>query len=211
MEDDIERFGPKLELLGQTKVGPMTVLAFGGSVLDYHGDAIVNAANTGGITGFGVDEQINRAGGNELKEARKAFGGIPTGTCKSTTSFQHTSVKWIIHAVGPVLRENAMSKESLGEKMNQLTAAYKNSLIEASRLNCHDIGFCLLSCGVFRGSVPMETCISHGLRGVYQFYQRSLWEDTQILPSCIGFVAYTKEEQTALKSVIENAQLDNPT
>jgi hypothetical protein len=32
--------------------------AVAGSVLDFEGDAIVNAANEGGVTGFGLDGRI---------------------------------------------------------------------------------------------------------------------------------------------------------
>lgn len=53
-----------------------------GSILDYVGDAFVNAANEGCTGGFGVDEQVNKAGGYELKEARKLFGGCKTGDAK---------------------------------------------------------------------------------------------------------------------------------
>jgi O-acetyl-ADP-ribose deacetylase (regulator of RNase III) len=48
---------------------------------------MVNAANSGGITGFGVDELVNRAGGNEIKDGRRIFHGIPTGIAKSIPSF----------------------------------------------------------------------------------------------------------------------------
>ena len=42
-----------------------TIKAIAGSLLDFTGDAIINAANTGGVTGFGIDETINRAAGDD--------------------------------------------------------------------------------------------------------------------------------------------------
>ena len=38
-----------------------------GSLLDYEGVAIVNEANTGGVSGFGVDKMVNRAGDSNEK------------------------------------------------------------------------------------------------------------------------------------------------
>lgn len=58
-----------------------------------------------------------------------------------------------------------MTKDSLPQKLEQLSAAYENSLAEAARLKCQDVAFCLLSCGVFRGNVDLETCIRQGIRG----------------------------------------------
>jgi len=83
--------------------GNTAVIIAAGSILDYTGDAFVNAANEGCTGGFGVDEQVNRAGGYALKEARKLLGGCPTGEAKVTESFEHRKVKHIIHAVGPGL------------------------------------------------------------------------------------------------------------
>ena len=79
----------------------------GGSVLDFTGDAFVNAANEGCTGGFGVDEMVNQSGGAELKEARKKLGGCKTGDAKTTPSFAHTKTAWIVHAVGPVYRINS--------------------------------------------------------------------------------------------------------
>src|SRR4051794_7034696 len=50
-----------------------------GSVIDFSGDCIVNAANTKGIGGGGVDGAINDAGGSRFIEARIAFPEIEPG------------------------------------------------------------------------------------------------------------------------------------
>lgn len=86
-QDDLS-FGGKLAVLVKRELNtdhcPAAVAilcGLAGSILDYKGDAIVNAANTGGVTGSGIDEMINRAGGLPLKQPRKALGRIPTGAC----------------------------------------------------------------------------------------------------------------------------------
>ena len=77
-----------------------------GSVVEYSGTAIVNAANEGCIGGGGVDGAVNRKGGEALIEARVALpivsGGsirCPTGQSK-TTSAGDLECQWVIHAVG---------------------------------------------------------------------------------------------------------------
>lgn len=66
------------------KVRPVKWFSFGenndsmfvvsqGSVVDFEGDAIVNAANEGGLGGGGVDGAINAVGGEALYQARKAL------------------------------------------------------------------------------------------------------------------------------------------
>ena len=63
-----------------------------GSVVEYTGTAIVNAANEGCLGGGGVDGAITAAGGEALHAAREALpvldGGIrcPTGQSKLTTA-----------------------------------------------------------------------------------------------------------------------------
>jgi O-acetyl-ADP-ribose deacetylase len=130
----------------------------GGSVLDFKGDAFVNAANTGGVTGFGLDEMVNRAcGAAEIKAVRKTFNGIPTGSAKSTSSFAHTNVRFVIHATGPVFRDNRMDKDtSIDDLYVLLQQTYEAALTEATRLGCKDLAFCLLSAGVFRGEEPAD-------------------------------------------------------
>ena len=85
---------------------PCTLVLAAGSILEYTGDAFVNAANEGCVGGFGVDEMVNRSAGHALRRVRQTLGGCPTGEAKLTASFDHTRVAHIIHAVGPVYRIN---------------------------------------------------------------------------------------------------------
>ncbi len=93
---------PRLRELRRVRLPTGTDFVFaGGSVLDFKGDAMVNAANEGCVTGGGVDGAVNDSGGRMLVAARKKLGGCPTGQAKITGSFGHTNTMRIIHAVIP--------------------------------------------------------------------------------------------------------------
>ena len=113
-------------------------------------------------------------------------------------------MQWIIHVVGPLLRENALSSETTEEKLEQLANAYRYCMQESSRLQCKYIAFSLLSCGVFRGNVDLEVCITIGLQGIIAFLQH---DSKKGYPTTICFVAYTVDEQDALKRAIQKVDL----
>ena len=150
-----------------------------------------------------------------MKEARKAFQGISIGEAKFTPSFDHNKVRYVIHAVGPVFRDNALNQDPIEIKYGQLRSAYRNALRCAYELQCDSIAFCLISAGVFRGSVPLETIISLGIEGIFDFYRDDATNDfppseevvsssAKSLPSKIFLCAYTVEEQQALELVVSN-------
>jgi len=149
-----------------------------------------------------VDEQVNRAGGFELKQARKLLGGCPTGQAKVTESFDLKTVKHIIHAVGPVYRlKFGMSpdedhSEFLEQKDPLLVSAYKASLSCAKDLGVATLGFTLLSAGVFRGERPLQDILHIGLKTVVNNCYDGLKEVTM--------VAWTKEEQDAMVELADD-------
>ena len=197
----------------------------GGSVLDFVGDAFVNAANEGCVTGFGVDEWVNKSGGFKLKEARRKLGGCPTGCAKLTPSFDHTNTKYIIHAVGPVYRRknnrflvsnsNPMSGTSkedgntdnddktlplvFAELDQMLYSAYVESIRIAEQ---HDdittLAFCCLSAGVFLGEKSLED--------VLQIAVESIAMACQSAPSLksVHIYAFTEAEQNILPKLASN-------
>ena len=187
----------------------LRIIFSAGSVLEFVGDAIVNAANEGGTGGFGVDEAVNKAGGYELKQARKVFDGIETGTAKVTGSFEHSLCQHIIHAVGPVYRlkhgmmaDSAAAAEYLKSKDTLLVDAYHRSLDCAGELKLASVGFSLLSAGVFRGVRSLNEILTIAVRAVagYDYSQhKSLRE--------VHLVAYTKEEQDELVSAAKALEL----
>ena len=203
-------FAAKLKVLASVAVpspaqGSALVFALAGSVLDYEGDCIVNAANSGGITGFGIDELVNRAGGIEMKDARRELNGIPTGCAKSTPGFGMKRVKFVVHAVGPVFRDNAMSADPVDVKYHQLRCAYHAAMVEAARLGCRDIAFCLLSAGVFRGREPLANVIQAGIDGITAYFARCATISSLRQAS---LVAFAPEEQAALADCMRRLNQD---
>jgi O-acetyl-ADP-ribose deacetylase (regulator of RNase III) len=183
--------------------GNVTVCGLAGSVLDFEGDAFVNAANAGGVTGFGLDEMVNKAGGPEMKEARRKFDGIPTATARSTPSFNHAKTRFVIHATGPVFRQNRMSNKSVEELYAELRATYRAALAEAATLGCKDLAFCLLSAGVFRGEEPLANIIGEGLRGIKEFFDELSVAAGASFPERVFVVAFTSDEADELKRQLQ--------
>lgn len=159
------------------------------------------------MTGFGLDEMVNKAGGTAMKDARRAFGGIPTGTARSTPSFDHKRTRFVVHATGPVFRENRLDKSvPVDELYAQLRATYGAALAEAAKLGCKDLAFCLLSAGVFRGEQPLSKIIAEGLQGIREFFEQlSDAERAAGVPTRVFVVAFTSEEQDELKKQLEVA------
>lgn len=186
-----------------TLANNVRIFASYGSIVKFNGDAIVNAANKGGIKGGGVDGAINRAGGKELIKARQAFKiesgtkiRIPIGTAKVTSgTFGDLKVKHIIHATGPNL--------SKGDLIEDLSSAYKAAYNIAVSKNCKSIAFTLISAGVFRGTHSKYEIIKIGIETII----KSVLENETEL-EYIYFVAFDPEEYTILTSVID--QIKNP-
>jgi len=185
----------------------------GGSILDYEGDAFINAANEGCTGGFGVDEMVNKAGGDELKEARKQLGGCKTGGAKVTRSFNHTRTSWIVHAVGPVYRVNKL-KQGFDESDERavpymhsldplLVSAYRASLERANEVSARKLGFCMLSAGVFRGARALEDIVQIAVRTLAQTLKQN-----PVDFESVTLVGYTQEERETMQAVGEQVKLE---
>ena len=126
--------GLKIEKIASFN-GVHLVLA-SGSVTDFCGDVIVNAANTGGISGGGVDKAINAAGGSELKQARESLPTHPNGARIAVGGAVRTisgdlskqGCNCIVHAVGPKFTQKNKDDERL------LESAYKSALEQAHKV-----------------------------------------------------------------------------
>lgn len=175
---------------------PKTFILAAGSVIDYTGDAFVNAANEGCVGGFGVDELVNQAGGFELKNARKELNGCATGDAKITPAFAHARTRWIIHAVGPVYRASRIKKKTEAELDEDLRNAYRCALRRAEEVGAETVGFCLLSCGVFRGERDLGEVIEIGMQSVVEeLVADGAGSERRSCLREVTFVAYTDEEQ----------------
>lgn len=106
-------------------------------------DVIVNAANSKLLEGGGVCGAIFRkAGSVELANACFEIGGCETGNAVITPGF-NLSVKYVIHAVGPIWQGGDENEEEL------LYNAYIQSLDLAKQNDCHSIGFPVISSGIY--------------------------------------------------------------
>ena len=132
-----------------------------GSITDYKGSAIVNAANEQGLGGGGVDGAITKAGGIPLANARremsKIWGSVRvrTGDARATIAGD-LPCNYVIHAVGPNLSKPEHT-------IDHLSAAYISSLCEAYRIGVTDVAFPIISGGVFSGSVNQSTIINRAI------------------------------------------------
>jgi O-acetyl-ADP-ribose deacetylase len=104
--------------------------------------AIVNAANSRLLGGGGVDGAIHRAGGPQILEECRKFGGCPTGEARITTGGRLIA-RWVIHTVGPIYRDGEHGEANL------LANAYRNSLRLASERGIKTVAFPSISTGAY--------------------------------------------------------------
>ena len=129
-----------------------------GSITEYAGTSIVNAANEQNLGGGGVDGAISKAGGTSLHHARVNMSNIwgnvkiRTGDAR-ITSGGDLPCKYVIHAVGPNLNNSP-------DDINLLKSSYLSCISEAYRYNIKDIAFPIISGGVFRGDFSLQTMIN---------------------------------------------------
>jgi hypothetical protein len=113
------------EILGVAKLQSSMITGYcpcsiaRGSVIDFAGDAVVNAANTGCLGGGGVDGAINRAAGPTVRKARRAIPIVGPGSDRCATGDARMTIagdlacRWLIHAVGPMYYDDAPEEGDL--------------------------------------------------------------------------------------------------
>lgn len=121
---------------------PFTIV--GQDITKLEVDAIVNAANTELQMGGGVCGAIFKAAGpGPLQAACDKLAPIRTGEAVVTPGF-NLPAKFIIHAAGPVYRED----DPEGSEAS-LRAAYTNALKRAVENQCESVAFPLISSGIY--------------------------------------------------------------
>jgi O-acetyl-ADP-ribose deacetylase (regulator of RNase III) len=161
-----------------------------GSIVDFTGDAIVNAANEGCSGGGGVDGAINRAGTEALTRAREAlpkFDGVRcrTGSAVITSGSFGDLPRHIIHAVGPNYNNGTREENDV-----LLGGAYSAAMGLAEAKNIKTIAFSLLCGGVFKGSRTLNEIAAIGVAAISGSMYTALEE--------VHIVGFTGEEASAL-------------
>ena len=143
------------EIIHPTTNNKMNLYAIKGSVLEFSGDVMVNAANIQCTGGGGIDYAVNISGGELLINARNALPIIekPDIRCRTgdakTTIGGNLNTCLCIHAVGPDY--NSYNNNDWINADLLLYSAYFNSMKEAYNHGCKNIAFSLLSSSIFRG------------------------------------------------------------
>ena len=145
-------------------------------------DAIVNAANERLAEGGGVCGAVFRAAGSsELAKECARYGHCNTGDAVITSACNLKSVKYIVHAVGPIYRDGKHGEPE------QLYNCYKRSLSLAKENRCRSIAFPLISSGIF--GYPNDEAWRIALKACTDFIAEN--------PDCdisIVFVATSREK-----------------
>ena len=184
------------------QLGRVTLSRAQGSVVDFDGDCIVNAANNLCLGGGGVDGAISSRGGVALDDARRALPLVARNTRVNTGDAKITiggdlSAAFVIHAVGPDLRRAETEKEEK-EGRQLLASAYSRSLTVASThaVTIKSVAFSLISAGIFRGDLSMEDVLTVSLSAIAQWMLENA--DTTLIEDIV-MVGFTDQEYATLR------------
>ena len=195
------------EIAAHSLLPSLSLKILQGSVVDFRGDAIVNAANELGLRGCGVDGAITSAGGVNLAAAREALPIVRddpelgplrclTGTAVlvGPGTFGSLHTPYVVLAVGPNYRLVKFRDYELdGDQL--LATAYKGIVQVCFGAPIRSIGCCLLSSGIFRGSRTIQEVVEIAVDAIQHELEANQHQHS-IQEFC--FVAYTDAECQAL-------------
>ena len=190
--------------------GTVYAYAASGSVVQFVGDAIVNAANNGCQGGEGgVDELVTAAGGPTMRLARSALPIVPgtpdrspgtpswrcrTGDAVVTVAGGQLSVAHCIHAVGPTYPSpSSVARRTVIDMV--LRDAYLASMKRAQEQGVKSLAFSLLSVGILRGACSLEHVVGVGLLAIEEASYAGLEE--------VYFVGSSTEEVQVLTKLFD--------
>jgi O-acetyl-ADP-ribose deacetylase len=134
----------------KTSIGRTYLEIVPGDITELPVDAIVNAASTDLHMGAGVAGAIKRVFGDGVEREALALGPIEIGAAVATTTADHPTVQWIVHAavMGTDRRTDA----------GAIAAATRSALDAADR--CHARSVALPAFGTGVGGFPLYQCAS---------------------------------------------------
>lgn len=159
-----------------------------GDITAWHGDAIVNAANTSLLGGGGVDGAIHRAAGPGLLAECRALGGCAPGDAKRTAGHA-LAVKWVIHTVGPVWRGGQAGEDAV------LARCHQRSLELAEEVGAESIAFPAISTGAY--GFPSDRAAAIALDTVAAYLA------SHAVPATVDFVLFTEGSLDAWRKALE--------
>jgi len=98
-----------------------------GDITKFHGDAIVNAANTGLALGAGVAGAIRREGGPAIQKECNAIGPIPLGTA-AITGAGNLPCRFVLHAAAMGFGQPCTEASLKGAVLHCLRLCASNSI-----------------------------------------------------------------------------------
>ncbi len=160
-----------------------------GDITEQEVDAIVNAANRHLAGGGGVDGAIHRKGGPEIKQEtdRRYPEGCPTGSAV-VSGGGRLPCKYVIHAVGPVYRNDERSAPLLA-------SAYCRALELAADHDCETVAFPAISCGVY--GYPVNKAARVALSTVIDFLRQ------HERPRLVRFTLFDRNTYEAFADALE--------
>jgi len=203
-DPDMPWFG--LEEVRAFKCKEHRIVIASGSIIDFSGEIIVNAANTLGIGGGGIDGQITEAGGELMAKERfdlpllnKETGErIPVGEGRMTSAGGKLQCRNAIHAVGPKFRSKGGSGKEAEQQEEQLQSAYIGCLRMAVKQKVRAIAFSLLSIGTFLGPRRLDEVLRIAWDTVIEWCKS---DESDENPIEIYFCCLTNEELGTLEMV----------